>query len=101
MFTTLRKADAVRKETDNIRYLLERIEKSGIPSMISEASNRGEYEIKVEYGSPNFNWDRKFTERVANTFADLGYKVENPSTLAVMTISWAHESGPVDDEEFT
>lgn len=99
MFTTLRKADAVRKETDNVRYLLERIEKAGIPSMISEASNRGDYEITINYGSPEFNWDKNFVSRVAGTFMDLGYKVDNPATLASMTISWAHESGPADEME--
>ena len=100
MFTTLRKADDVRKDTNNCRYLFERIEKSGLPRLISEASNRGEYSVSFNYAKAD--WDRNFTTRVVGTLRDFGYTVNDPKTVTTIDVSWEDTTGAKeDDDEYT
>lgn len=90
MFTTLKKAADVRKDTNDVRFLFQRIEKSGLPALISEASLCGDYEIKFyPYKS---GWDKDFVSKVRGVLTDLGYKVDAPDTVTFMTISWEEDS---------
>ena len=63
---TLKPAADVRKDTDNSRYLFERVEKAGIPGLISRASNNGEYKVKFDYAK--LNWDGT-SSRVSSVFS--------------------------------
>ena len=96
MFTTLRKAEVVRKEADNSRYLFERIEKAGIPAAISAAANNGEYHISFDYAKAN--WDRNFLSRVVGTLRDYGYVVNDPKTVTTVEVSWEANDRNVKEE---
>lgn len=102
MFTTLRKADEVRKDALNSHYLFERIEKSGIPKLISETSGRGEFKLSFDWGAVLPRWDSAFVKRVIGTLRDFGYEVNDPkSSTEFMEISWEGEvveDTPEDDE---
>ena len=96
MFMTLKPAADVRKDTDNSRYLFERVEKAGIPSLISRASNNGEYKVEFDYAT--LNWDRNFLSRVVGLLRDFGYTVNDPKTVTVVTVSWEANDRNVKEE---
>lgn len=104
MFTTLRHADEVRKATADNHYLFERIEKSGLPSLISEASERGEFTISFDWGAVLPRWDSAFVKRVIGTLRDFGYEVNNPtSSIEFLEISWVESNDntvKVEDDEY-
>lgn len=97
MFMTLKPAADVRKDTDNSRYLFERIEKSGIPASISRASNNGEYRISFDYSK--LNWDRKFLSRVVGLLRDFGYTVNDPKTVTTVEVSWEANDRKAKEED--
>ena len=98
MFTTLRKADVVRKEAANSRYLFERIEKAGLPRLISEAAGNGEFSISFNYAKAD--WDKAFVSRVVGTLRDFGYTVKNPESVTIIDISWESNDRNVEDDEY-
>ena len=99
MFMTLKPAADVRKDTDNSRYLFERVEKAGIPGLISRASNNGEYKVEFDYAK--LNWDRNFLSRVISLLRDFGYAVNDPKTVTTVTVSWeANDKNAVEDDEY-
>ena len=104
MFTTLRKASEVCKAAADAHYLFERIEKSGLPSLISEASERGEFSIRFDWGAVLPRWDQSFATRVANTLRDYGYVVNDPkSSIEFMEISLAEskdDNAEVEDDDY-
>ena len=78
--------------------MFDRIEKAGLPRLISEASLRGDFEISFDYASLS-GWDRAFVKRVVGTLRDFGYTVSNPETVATIKVSWAESQDDTAKEE--